>query len=225
VVSFIEVPAHTAIAPTEAALRALLDAPHDLPSVQWQMAPLSQVSRHLRGCVWQLVGYVVPTLGRINPTCSPYPGYPYMQCPDDPALHLQVWLWRTFKPPPHHKHPRPAPLGWNRPWGDLRWHPERGLWMAMELRPVDEETVARHVWRWLHASQLASEGAPVGDLCPWTREELIQKIRGAVASVRRRENPTNRRIWSAMGYEGDPRTLVRWCHNRAIDLNTLKRER
>jgi hypothetical protein len=223
--SLMEVPAHTAIAPSESALRAMLDAPSDLPLTQWQITPLRLVSRHLEGCVWQLVGCIVPTLGCIDPTVSRYPGYPYMQSPDDLSLHLQVWLWRTSKPPPHDWRQGSVPLGWNRPWGDLRWHPTRGMWMAIELLPSDEETVVRQVWRWVHATELASEGPSVGDTCPWTRNELIQKIRDAVASVRRLRNPTNPRIWSAMGYAGDPKTLVRWCQHRMIDLNALKRER
>jgi hypothetical protein len=217
--SFIELPAHLGIAPTESALRVVLDAPNDLPLVQWQISPLAQVSRHLIGCTWQMVGCVVPTLVR-------YPGYPFMQSPEDPLVHLQVWLWRVFKPPPHRRQPRPMPLGWNRPWGDLRWHPWRGFWMSTELRPSDTETVARQVWRWLHASQLASEGPPLGDTCPWTREGLIQEILGAIAKVRRYgEYPSNPRIWGAMGREGEPKSLVRWCENRGIDLQDLKRQR
>jgi hypothetical protein len=214
--SFIETPAHNAIAPTESALRVLLEAPDDLPLVQGQLSPLAQVSRHLAGCVWQIVGCLVPHTVDL-------PGYPYMQYPDDPALDLQAWLWRVFKPPPH-PHPRPLPWGFTRPFGDLRWHPTRGLWMTMELRPSDEEMVARRVWRWLHASQLASAGPPLGDLCPWTREELLQKIGSAIASVRRHgEYPSNARIWATMGYWGEPKTLGRWCVNRQIDLQALKR--
>jgi hypothetical protein len=218
-ISFIETPAHNAIAPTESALRILLDAPDDLPLVQWQLSPLVQVSRHLVGGVWQLVGHLVPHT-------EDHPGYPYMQYPDDPRTHLQAWLWRVFKPPPHHRHPRPMPLGWNRPWGDLRWHPTRGLWVTMELRPSDDETVARQVWRWIHATELAAAGPPLGDACPWTREQLLQEIRAAIASVRRhRDYPSDARIWEAMGRMGDHKTLVRWCMHRGIDMQAVKRER
>jgi hypothetical protein len=149
-------PAHLRIAETDQALRSLLGAPETLPLTQWYMeVPVK--GRRLAGCQWRLVGTLLPA-GLAPEDRPPYPffqhDYPEPRC-------LQVWLWRVFKPrpPPHPRHPSPE---WFRPFGDIRWHPERGVWIAIELNADDGPAVARQVGEWVHASGRASRGRPPG---------------------------------------------------------------
>ena len=143
-----EVPAHTAIAPTLAALRERLKAPADLALIQWQLAPLETISPRLAGCMWQIVGCLVPVT-------DAWPAYPFIDHPEDPGMRLQAWLWRTCQAPfPHDVRPRPLPFGWYRPWGDLHWHPDHGRWVTTEHAPLACPADVSYVWDWLHATDL-----------------------------------------------------------------------
>jgi hypothetical protein len=112
-------------------------------------------SRRLARCQWRLIGTVLP-MGLAHGDLPELPffqyGYPQSTC-------MQVWLWRTFKPhpPPYPRHPSPD---WCRPFGDIRWHPERGVWVVLELNPDDGPAVAQQVSEWVYASRLASRGRP-----------------------------------------------------------------
>ena len=146
---FLEIPAHLGIAPSEAVLRALLDAPADLPLTQWYMTvPLKD--RRFEGCCWKFVGPIVPIT-------ADRPGYPFCQRSLPQPTRLQAWLWRVFKPPPP-PYPRPLPPGWMRPWADIRWHPERGVWVTLELGPDDGRDVSDQLWTWSHYSLLSARG-------------------------------------------------------------------
>jgi hypothetical protein len=146
--------AHWGIAETDQALRSLLRAPETLPLVQWYMeVPVK--SRRLAGCQWRLVGTILPAV--LTP--EDRPPYPYFQYGYPEPRCLQVWLWRVFKPrpPPQPRHPSPE---WFRPFGDIRWHPERGVWVATELNADDGPAVYQQVGEWVYASRLASRGRP-----------------------------------------------------------------
>jgi hypothetical protein len=169
-----ERPAHLRIADTDQALRSLLGAPKTLPLTQWYMeVPVK--SRRLAGCQWRLVGNLLPA-GLTPEDRAEYPwaqySYPEPRC-------LQVWLWRVFKPrpPPHPRDPSPE---WFRPFGDIRWHPERGVWVTIELNADDGPAVAQQVGEWVYASRLASRGRPR------SRERNHETILHTVCTIIRR---------------------------------------
>jgi hypothetical protein len=173
-VSFMEFPgrqAHTGLAPNESALRALLEAPPGLSLVQWQIAPASIFYPQLKGCTWQLVGALVSDTHE-------HPGYPYFQYAIPHHTRLQTWLWRTSKT--EGRYHRGAGFGWNLPWGDLRWHPERGLRKVLELGPSDGPDVREQVWDWIHVSQRASRGRRRRRV-----QEDVQRLQLAAALIRR----------------------------------------
>jgi hypothetical protein len=123
-------------------VRVLLEAPTDLPLVQWQIAPLDIVDRRLAGCVWQLVGCLVPLTDE-------RPDYPFLQY-QSPPTRLQVWLWRVFRPP-------------QKFCGELRWHPEKGRSAAIiGLSPGDGRAEVLRAWQWLNTSEPFSGGRPLG---------------------------------------------------------------
>jgi hypothetical protein len=177
---FIDVPAHLGIAPTDEALRALLRTPTDLPLTQWHMG-FDNPPRNRQpwaGLSWQVVGTLIPPP-------DPSPGYPYLWFRQQPHA-LQAWLWRVYKPPPP-PHPRPLPWGYKRPYGELRWHPDHGVWLTIELRRDDGPDVAQRVWRWIHVTQAYARGRPRGS---GTRFENAEDFRQTVVTDLRhlREN-------------------------------------
>jgi hypothetical protein len=139
--SLAEVPSHIGIAPSDHALRVLLGAAVDLPFVQWQIAPLDSVDRRLAGCVWQVVGCLVPLT-------DDHPDYPFLQW-QHPPTRLQVWLWRVFQPP-------------QKLCGELRWHPENGRSAAIVgLLPGDGRAEVLRAWQWLNTSKPFTGGRPL----------------------------------------------------------------
>jgi hypothetical protein len=194
-----EVPAHLGITPNEIALRILLEAPDDLPLTQWHMT-VPAVNRRLEGCSWQIVGTVVPVT-------TDRPGFPFVQYSLPQPTRLQAWLWRTYRAPPP-PHPRPLPRDYKRPFGDLRWHPERGLWVTMELRPTDGPDVARRVWESVHASHLYSRGRPLDSGTHSSAEAFLGAVLPAIRAVRAQgAYPSQARVMAQMGWLGDPRRM------------------
>jgi hypothetical protein len=173
---FLEIPAHLGIVPTDAVLRALLDAPADLPLTQWYISLSDRAGRRLAGLSWKVVGTIVPVT-------ADRPGYPYVQHTLPEPRRLQAWLWRIFKPP-QPPYPRPLPPGWMRPFGDLRWHPERGLWISLELGPgggpKDRLKATGRVLGWVHFTQkcvgrpLVDDASLVENILQWMQERLAQ---------------------------------------------------
>ena len=206
-------PAHEGIAPNEHTLRVLLGAPADLPLVQWRFSVSDD--RRLAGCVWEVVGTLVPwTVDR--------PDYLHIDhvLPQQ-SSRLQAWLWRVYKPP---LLPDSAlrPLGWNRPYGDLRWHPEHGWWRVIELRPSDGLDVAKRVWNWLHISRLYAGGRPEGSGDRPPKEELIRQVQNANRQIREGGNvPTYKTTWQQMGRYGTGSTLKKWLTHYHLRLKAL----
>ena len=87
-----EVPSHIGIARNEQELRVLLDAPTDVPLTQWRVDGLAEVHPRLAGCVWYVVGTLMPP-------GSSRPDTPFLEDPGPPTRCLRAWLWRITKPP------------------------------------------------------------------------------------------------------------------------------
>jgi hypothetical protein len=174
--------AYLGIAETDQALRSLLGVPNTLPLRQWVMT-VPERNRRLAGCVWRLVGTPVTAVH----AHEDLPKYPFFQYGYPEATCLQVWLWRTYRPPPYQN---PLPPGWMRPWGDVRWHPERGLWITIELRSDDGPEVARQVWEWVHVSRLASRGRPLGTGAFRDRTHLEGLLIDLIRECDRQKPPT-----------------------------------
>jgi hypothetical protein len=175
--------AHLGVAENDRALRSLLGAPDTLPLRQWYMeTPVK--SRRLAGCQWRLIGTILPRAL----THEDQPGFPFFQYTYPQPTCMQVWLWRTFKPhpPPYPRRPSPE---WFRPFGDIRWHPERGVWVAIELNADDGPAVARQVGEWVHASRLASRGRPLGTGAFRDRAHLEGLLMDLIRGCDRRKPP------------------------------------
>jgi hypothetical protein len=94
----------------------------------------------------------------------------------------------VFKPrsPPHRRHPPPE---WFRPFGDVRWHPERGVWITIELNADDGPAVAQQIGEWVYASRLASGGRPRGTGAFRDRAHLEGFLMDLIRGCDRRKPP------------------------------------
>jgi hypothetical protein len=197
---FMEVPAHLGITPNERALRTLLEAPADLPLTQWYISLSTQEGRRLAGCCWKIVGTLVPAT-------PPQPGYPFCQYSLPQPTRLQAWLWRVFTPPPP-PHPQPLPPEWMRPFGDLRWHPQRGTWIVIELLPSDGPDVTQRVWGWVHASRLYTRGRPLNSGYYSSTDAFLGAVLPAIRHVRAQHAyPSQASVMAQMGWAGDTSRL------------------
>jgi len=216
-----EAQAHLGIAESGQALRSLLGAPNPLPLRQWVMT-VPVKNRRLAGCIWRLVGSPIAAVD----THEGLPEYPFFQYMHPEPTCLQVWLWRTYRPPPHQN---PLPPGWMRPWGDVRWHPERGIWVVIELNPDYGPAVARQVSGWVHASRQASSGRPYGP--PFrNREHCLTWLRKHALICVKHDVPITLERLGQLGSKSeyirteDPsyaaKTISRWCDDYRIDFDT-----
>jgi hypothetical protein len=198
-ISLREGEAHLGIAPDTHALRVLLGAPDDPPLEQWYMTvPL--IDRRLKGCCWKIVGTIVPIT-------SNRPGFPFVQYSQPQPRRLQAWLWRVFKSPPP-PYPRRLPPGWMRPFGDIRWHPDRGMWVTLELGRDDGPEVAQRVWQWVHHTQLHVAGRPLLKGAYESAEAFLRAVLPAIRAVRALDGDlTQARVMAEMGWAGDTSRL------------------
>jgi hypothetical protein len=208
--------AHLGIAPDTHALRVLLRAPNALPLQQWYMT-MPVINRRLEGCCWIIVGTIVPI------TSDP-PGFPFFQYSLPQPTRLQAWLWRVFKPPLP-PHPRRLPPGWMRPFGDIRWHPDQGVWITLELGRDDGPEVARRVWQWIHHTQLHAAGRALLSGTYESAEAFLRAVLPAIRTLRKRDpsSVTQARVMAEMAWAGDTSRLRENIRKFGFSWNDLKR--
>jgi hypothetical protein len=181
---------------------AVLGIPPEAEVISVEMTELQRLDSRLAGCIWQVLGCVVP--------CTSHrPDYPFMR-----LLHhqIQIWLWRTYRPPVSF-------------FAEMRWHPETGeTWSLGGFTPDDPFQNCQLAWRWLQISQRESQrGRPLGAGYYASDAEALAQIRAAIRQIEATQyRATQQRVANSLSKSVS--YLQHLCKRQGISWNTLVRQ-
>jgi hypothetical protein len=111
-----------------------------------------------------------------------------------------------------------------RPFGDLRWHPDQGVWITLELGRDDGPEVAQRIWQWIHHTQLHAAGRPLLSGTFESAEAFLRAVLPAMRAVRALDSDvTQARVMAQMGWAGDTSRLREQIRKFGYSWNDLIR--
>ncbi len=191
-------------------LIAELGMPTDRPIGLLSLEHLALLDRRLAGYGWIMVGRVVP-YPRADP---PWPALIAQPVPGRPGRALQIWCSRIW-------------YGRSRLYGDMRWHPARGLTLSIGglEHPHGDRDEARASRGLRLIVQRLRPGRPPGSIF----FEHPEECRAALLTVMRRLRQqgravTQRAVAECFDYQIRDRTVRRWLQEFGLSWEALLRE-